>query len=126
MLQVTNLSRLMIGPVSFTINDGECVAITGPSGTGKSVLVALAGRVSLVCPAPSSAPRAQGGFYANYQRDGGHGRGLVARYDDGSNPVRRRPDQSSKIPTAGDVSDRRHHRAGRVIGHIRADLVSDG
>ena len=39
MLQVTNLSRLMIGPVNFTVNDGECVAITGPSGTGKSVLL---------------------------------------------------------------------------------------
>lgn len=39
MLQVTNLTRLMIGPVSFTVADGECVAITGPSGAGKSVLL---------------------------------------------------------------------------------------
>ena len=39
MLIVTNLTRLMIGPVSFTIQDGECVALTGPSGAGKSVLL---------------------------------------------------------------------------------------
>lgn len=39
MLHVSNLSRLMIGPVNFTVNDGECVAITGPSGSGKSVLL---------------------------------------------------------------------------------------
>ena len=39
MLKVTGLTRLMIGPVSFSVGDGECVAITGPSGTGKSVLL---------------------------------------------------------------------------------------
>jgi len=39
MLKVTNLTRLMIGPVSFNLRDGECVAITGPSGSGKSVLL---------------------------------------------------------------------------------------
>jgi len=39
LLQVGNLTRLMIGPVSFGVGAGECVAITGPSGTGKSVLL---------------------------------------------------------------------------------------
>ena len=39
MLDVRQLSRLMIGPVSFKLEDGECVAITGPSGSGKSVLL---------------------------------------------------------------------------------------
>lgn len=39
MLKVTGLTRLMIGPVNFSVGDGECVAITGPSGTGKSVLL---------------------------------------------------------------------------------------
>jgi len=39
MLKVKSLTRLMIGPVSFYVGDGECVAVTGPSGTGKSVLL---------------------------------------------------------------------------------------
>ncbi len=39
LLKVGNLTRLMIGPVSFDVGAGECVAITGPSGTGKSVLL---------------------------------------------------------------------------------------
>ncbi len=39
LLKVGNLTRLMIGPVSFGVGAGECVAITGPSGTGKSVLL---------------------------------------------------------------------------------------
>lgn len=39
LLKVCNLTRLMIGPVSFEVGAGECVAITGPSGSGKSVLL---------------------------------------------------------------------------------------
>ncbi len=39
MLKVTNLTRLHIGPVDFVVANGECVAITGPSGSGKSVLL---------------------------------------------------------------------------------------
>lgn len=39
MLAVQNLERLFIGPVSLNVADGECVAITGQSGSGKSVLM---------------------------------------------------------------------------------------
>ncbi len=39
MLKVKALIRLTIGPVDLTVADGECVAITGPSGTGKSVFL---------------------------------------------------------------------------------------
>ncbi len=54
MLDVENLSRSGIEPASFTVADGECVALRGPSGAGKSLLMrAIAdldpssGRVSL-------------------------------------------------------------------------------
>ncbi|MFT7593507.1 MAG: ABC-type iron transport system FetAB ATPase subunit [Paracoccaceae bacterium] len=39
MLQVKGLSRLTLGPVDLEVADGDCLAITGPSGTGKSVLL---------------------------------------------------------------------------------------
>lgn len=39
MLEITNLSRLHIGPVSLKLGNGETLAITGPSGSGKSVLL---------------------------------------------------------------------------------------
>ncbi|MDX1575185.1 MAG: ATP-binding cassette domain-containing protein [Kiloniellales bacterium] len=54
MLSVTDLTRLGLGPYSFTVESGECVALRGPSGAGKSLLLrAIAdldpndGRVSL-------------------------------------------------------------------------------
>ena len=54
MLSVTDLTRLGLGPWSFTVESGECLALRGPSGAGKSLLLrAVAdldpneGRVSL-------------------------------------------------------------------------------
>jgi ABC-type iron transport system FetAB ATPase subunit len=39
LLQIKNLRRLMIGPVSFGVESGECLCLSGPSGTGKSLLL---------------------------------------------------------------------------------------
>ena len=39
MLEVASLTRLHIGPVNLTVADGEVVAATGPSGSGKSLLL---------------------------------------------------------------------------------------
>ncbi len=39
MLEVQDLRRLHIGPVSLALPDGAALAITGPSGAGKSVLL---------------------------------------------------------------------------------------
>ena len=39
LLQIKNLRRLMIGPVSFAVEAGECLCLSGPSGTGKSLLL---------------------------------------------------------------------------------------
>jgi len=54
MLKLVDLSRPGLQPVSLTLADGECVVVTGPSGSGKSLLLrAIAdldpsdGRVSL-------------------------------------------------------------------------------
>ncbi len=54
MLSVTDLTRLELGPLSFSVAAGECLALRGPSGAGKSLLLrAIAdldpneGRVSL-------------------------------------------------------------------------------
>ncbi len=39
MLEIKALNRLHIGPVNLSLANGEVVAITGPSGSGKSVLL---------------------------------------------------------------------------------------
>ena len=39
LLQIKDLRRLMIGPVSLVVGAGECLGIMGPSGTGKSLLL---------------------------------------------------------------------------------------
>jgi UDP-glucose/iron transport system ATP-binding protein len=39
LLQIKNLRRLMVGPVSFAVTAGECLCLSGPSGAGKSLLL---------------------------------------------------------------------------------------
>lgn len=39
MLQVSNLSRPGLGPISFALDNGQCLAVTGPSGAGKTLLL---------------------------------------------------------------------------------------
>lgn len=39
MLTVRNLQRSNLHPVSFDLADGECVAVRGPSGAGKTLLL---------------------------------------------------------------------------------------
>jgi len=39
LLQVRDLCRLMLGPLSLGVEAGECVCVSGPSGTGKSQLL---------------------------------------------------------------------------------------
>lgn len=39
MLRVEDLSRSGLEPVSFHLDDGECVAVCGPSGSGKSLML---------------------------------------------------------------------------------------
>ncbi len=39
MLTVRDLRRSGLEPLSFVVNDGECVALMGPSGSGKSLLL---------------------------------------------------------------------------------------
>jgi len=39
MLTVRNLHQLSLSPVSFNLGDGECIAVLGSSGSGKSLLL---------------------------------------------------------------------------------------
>jgi ABC-type iron transport system FetAB ATPase subunit len=41
MLSVERLQRLSFGPFTLRVADGECVAIAGPSGSGKSVFLRM-------------------------------------------------------------------------------------
>src|SRR5690554_3658692 len=65
MLELKGLQRLHIGPIDFVVKAGECVSVSGRSGSGKSVLlraiadldphegdVWLEGRSCLSMPAP--------------------------------------------------------------------------
>ncbi|MCQ8239570.1 ABC transporter ATP-binding protein [Rhizosaccharibacter radicis] len=40
-LRVESLRRRQVGPVSFALTSGECLAITGASGAGKSVILRM-------------------------------------------------------------------------------------
>ena len=39
MLVVRNLTRVGLAPASFTLDDGECIAVRGASGSGKTLLL---------------------------------------------------------------------------------------
>ena len=39
LLQINQLQRLMIGPLSLQVEAGDCLCISGPSGSGKSQLL---------------------------------------------------------------------------------------
>ena len=39
LLQINRLRRLMIGPVSLNVDEGDCLCISGASGSGKSLLL---------------------------------------------------------------------------------------
>lgn len=39
LLQINRLRRLMIGPVTLVVDEGDCLSVSGASGSGKSLLL---------------------------------------------------------------------------------------
>jgi ABC-type iron transport system FetAB ATPase subunit len=39
LLQIKELRRLMLGPLSFSVGAGDCLCLSGPSGAGKTLLL---------------------------------------------------------------------------------------
>lgn len=39
LLKIEGLKRLHLGPVNLSLSPGECITVTGPSGSGKSLLL---------------------------------------------------------------------------------------
>jgi ABC-type iron transport system FetAB ATPase subunit len=39
LLQINRLQRLMVGPLSLVVDEGDCLCISGASGSGKSLLL---------------------------------------------------------------------------------------
>ena len=39
LLQINRLRRLMVGPLSLSVDEGDCLCISGASGSGKSLLL---------------------------------------------------------------------------------------
>ena len=39
LLEIKQLHRLMVGPVTLSVDAGDCLCISGPSGSGKSLLL---------------------------------------------------------------------------------------
>jgi len=39
LLEIKQLRRLMVGPVTLSVDAGDCLCISGPSGSGKSLLL---------------------------------------------------------------------------------------
>ncbi len=39
LLQINRLRRLSVGPVTLAVDEGDCLCISGPSGSGKSLLL---------------------------------------------------------------------------------------
>ncbi len=64
MLEIKALTRLQIGPVNLSLADGEVVAITGSSGSGKSVLLRAIADLDPNTGAARTQSGARGGMLA--------------------------------------------------------------